>query len=286
MGSASVIGRFHLRGAARALSLVCWAGQDGLRKPVRTGLLHEPTLGRQFLLRQPPVDGRATIEGRELHHLARVLRARPGDEVVVFDGQGARYRASLEDLDLESARVRILEILEPSTPALELTIATSTPKGGRGDVLVEKLAELGVAQWQPLLLERTPPSGRPGAGRLARWRRLAESASKQCGRGDLLTLGEPCSLSELIERAPIEGRLLGSPSASAQRLTDLLQANASGRVWTLVIGPEGGPTPSEEAQLAEASFQPVRFADLVLRVETAALTAAAVFAAWCGGHAS
>ncbi len=236
-------------------------------------------MGRQFLLSEPPVDGRAKIDGGEFHHLVHVLRARVGDEITVFDGGGGRFRAALESLAHEAASVRILEPLASTGSTMSVQIASSTPKGGRVDVLVEKLAELGVVSWQPLLMERTPPSGRPGPGRLERWKRLAEAASKQCGRADLLTIAEPRPLEDVLESTSSEGRIFGCLDTSSSSLIERIRERPRCQDWSIVIGPEGGASAAEEGRLVEAGFRAARWAGHVLRVETAAIAAASVLAA-------
>ncbi|MEQ8762695.1 MAG: RsmE family RNA methyltransferase [Planctomycetota bacterium] len=219
------------------------------------------------------------LSGAELHHLARVLRAEPGDEVVVFDGRGQRFLARVTSIDSHTAELSVIETLaDEVSPALEVTIACSPPKGSRTEVLVEKLAELGIARWQPLILERTPPSGRPGPGKFQRYERIAEAASKQSGRADLLEIAPPVDLDTFASDPRHEAGVFGSP-ASEVTLPAHLAEHAAQTAWSCVLGPEGGLTPKEEALLQHRGFVPVRLGATVLRIETAAIAAAAHFAA-------
>ncbi|HEX5102258.1 MAG TPA: RsmE family RNA methyltransferase, partial [Pirellulaceae bacterium] len=105
---------------------------------------------------EPPIDlPHVTLTGDEFRHLAAVMRARPGDEVTLFDGSGAEFAARIVHIGKREARLEIIERREVSRELpLELTLAVALPKGERQKWLVEKLTELGVTRLVPLVTER------------------------------------------------------------------------------------------------------------------------------------
>jgi len=244
---------------------------------------------------------RAALEGDELHHLRTVRRLGAGDEVELFDGCGRLARCTLVRLDRRRAEVDVVEVSAADPPRVQLTIATAIPKVGRMDWLVEKATELGAWAVWPLATERGSVRA---AGRQmpAGWRRRAVEAAKQCGRLWLPEIAEPASLDEALARCsadPPDVMLLADPSPGAASLGDVLSAvradhghaprRSSGTSSGVAmppeirivgfVGPEGGFTEEESARLRAAGSRPVRLAEHVLRVETAAVALAAAVAA-------
>src|SRR5262249_16915888 len=129
------------------------------------------------------------VAGPEHHYLCRVLRLRPGDPVVLFDGQGHERDAQLIRVGPRAARLRLSgrrEVALPSGPALTLLVGLA--KGDKMDFIVQKATELGVARIVPVLTERSVirPSERTRvAARQARWNKIAREAARQCGRADV-----------------------------------------------------------------------------------------------------
>jgi 16S rRNA (uracil1498-N3)-methyltransferase len=156
---------------------------------------------------------------------------------------------------------------EPAGPRLALALVNLP----RFDWAVEKAAELGAGEIWPLVCERVKPGlARAGAARAERWRRLAEEARKQCGRPRPLILRPPVTPAELLAAAgPAPGGVFLSPAAGAA------PAPKNSGLWVLV-GPEGGFSPGEEAAFLAAGLKPWCLGPLTLRTETAALAALAL----------
>src|SRR6516162_2770196 len=129
--------------------------------------------------------GEVVLSGPEAHHLATVCRARPGDLVCLFNGDGHEYRARV--VAAERRRVT-LDLFEKASPPRELPfpleVAVPLPKGDRAQFLVEKLTELGVSRFVPLSTRRSVVH--PREARLEKLQRYVIEASKQCGRNVLL----------------------------------------------------------------------------------------------------
>lgn len=210
-----------------------------------------------------PEAGEVVLPQAELHHARRVLRLGDGAEVRVFDATG---REGVGELVGDVARLTGVEV-RPLPPAL--TIAAATPKGERADWMVEKLAELGVTTWVPLLAEHAVV--RPKATKLAKLQRRAIEAAKQADTPGVLRVAQPAA----PEDVAAEGAWLLTLGDDANAPPEL----ATGAELTCLVGPEGGWSDDEERALRSSGCVPVTLAGSVLRIETAALAVAAVVVA-------
>jgi 16S rRNA (uracil1498-N3)-methyltransferase len=232
-------------------------------------------MSERFFISTPPVAGRAVLSGDEARHLVRVLRAKVGDSVTLFDGRGTAWPArvvaiSRNDVDLATAAP--LAIADRCGPLL--TLAVALPKGERQKWLIEKLTELGTGKLVPLVTERGV--AQPTDSAIERLARGVIEACKQCGRNTLLEIDEPMTVAEVVAARPV-----GAVGLVADPCGGPLDA-ASWRTAAEVIGlvgPEGGFTDGELAQTDAAGWKRVAFASHVLRVETAAMALAAAHAA-------
>lgn len=224
----------------------------------------------------PAAGERLTLGAEDAHYLARVCRARAGEQVTLTDGHGVRARALLVEIGRRPlAEVLEVERLEPGRGALLLCGA---PERGRADWMVEKLAELGVSTLQPVHCERAPWS--PAEVRLARWRRLAVAALRQSLGCFLLEVRAPIRLDDALAGLPAGGsRYLAEPAGS---VAGSLSAPVLGTVFGLV-GPAPGLAEGERAVASAAGFQPIALSGNRLRTETAALAWASW---WSGGFVS
>jgi 16S rRNA (uracil1498-N3)-methyltransferase len=229
----------------------------------------------RFYVNSPLARGRMVLDGPEAHHLATVLRARPGDAVCLFNGDGAEYQAVV----VEAARKQVtLDVTDRLTPNRELgyrlEVAAALPKGDRGDFLVEKLTELGVTTFVPLRTRRSVVHPRETRGdRLAR---AVIEASKQCGRNVLMRIEALTDWEDHCRREGLPRRKwlahLGGGPVAAGEPTDV----------ALSVGPEGGFTEEEVAIGRAAGWDVVGLGPRVLRVETAAIALAVLAQAGAG----
>jgi 16S rRNA (uracil1498-N3)-methyltransferase len=234
-----------------------------------------PKPRRTFFYDRPLCQGVYHIEGREARHIAGSLRLGVGDEIALIDGSGRQGIAEIQAVDAaaERVRVRIFEIREAADGS-GLTLAVSVPKDSRMDWLVEKCAELGVDALVPTLFRRSvvrPKEGR--TGKADKWDRIALEASKQSGRPSLLSIPEYHDLAD-VAHIPAELKVLLDPAAE-EPLAGVLAGTPASRVLA-VVGPEGGLEPAEAEALEKAGFRKARLTPFTLRIETAAVAAAAV----------
>jgi 16S rRNA (uracil1498-N3)-methyltransferase len=204
---------------------------------------------------------RPRLSAEDHHHLARVVRLRPGDTVTVSDGAGHWRAARLGDgPDLEAAG----DPMADPPPVPPITVAFAVVKGERPELTVQKLTELGVDRLIPFVAERgvvrwDATKADRQAYRLAT---VARHAAMQCRRTRL----------PQIDRVTTFAEVAGLPGAA---LADLAGDAPSLRHPTVLVGPEGGWAPSEHG----AGLPRVRIGANVLRAETAAITVGALLSA-------
>jgi len=225
----------------------------------------------------PELAGRDEVEliGPEAHHLANVLRAKPGDEVLLFDGHGLECRAAVVAIQGKRVRLQILsrEEVQRELP-WAIVIHAALPKGDRQRWLVEKCVELGVARLVPLRTQRGV--AQPDEGALERLRRYVLEASKQCGRTVLMEIGSPAKWPSEPPAGRAGWAWVAHPSGRPwpEFLHELSAAEKSrialpGEI-ALAIGPEGGFTDAEVEQAVASGWQTLSLGPRILRVETAA----------------
>ena len=232
-------------------------------------------MSERFYLESPPVDGRAVLLAEEARHLARVLRARAGEEVTLFDGRGGSWLGCIERIDRDTVTLAVGPRRESARPPPRLTIAAALPKGERQKWMVEKLTELGCGRLLPLATARSVAEGTSAA--VVRLRRSVIEACKQCGRDRLMAIDDGRGLAALIAtERPAGGVAVVADPVGMESLAAILPP--AGEVLA-VIGPEGGLDDAERAALDAAGFRRVSLGPHVLRIETAAVAVAAVVAA-------
>ena len=215
------------------------------------------------------------------HHLAHVLRLTAGDVLVVFDGRGLEYPATIERMGKSAVTLRVAEPNEVDRESpLRVTLAQGISSGERMDYTVQKAVELGVSAIQPLATERSVVrlSGERAVKRVAHWQAIAVAACEQSGRNVVPQVSPVAAVTGWLANAPPDAlRLTLSPDAEST----LHELERPGSPIVLLVGPEGGLSPRERADARAAGFVGVRLGPRVLRTETAALAAiAAMQALW------
>ena len=216
-------------------------------------------------------------------HVARVLRMAEGDPLVLFNGDGHDYPATITALGKREVQVAVGNgrAVAGESP-LRLTLAQGVARGEKMDLIVQKATELGVACIAPLLTERSEVRLDPARAekRLAHWRAVAASACEQSGRA---------RLPDILPAQPLDAWLAGLTGDAALRLALLPEGDQSLRSLTpapsgamLVVGPEGGLGERDVSALRGADFIGLALGPRVLRTETAGLAALAALQALHG----
>lgn len=219
----------------------------------------------RFYTPEPLTPGEFALTGAEAHHLQAVRRITVGETIQLFNGDGFEYPAEVIGVGKKSVLLQLANPIgvnrEYPTP---LWVASAIPKGDRLDFLIEKLTELGVSRFVPLIAERS--AVRPKADVVAKYERIVIEASKQCGRNVLMKVEPPVSWSTFSDRDDLPGRrLILGPGASSG-------FTRSAEPVVVAVGPEGGWT---DRELERAGWATVSLGPTVLRIETAAIAAAA-----------
>ncbi|MBX9622334.1 MAG: 16S rRNA (uracil(1498)-N(3))-methyltransferase [Gemmataceae bacterium] len=236
----------------------------------------------RFYTPDPLPAGEYVLSGPEAHHLVTVRRFGPGDRVVLFNGDGHDYPAEVVAADRKRT---VLTVGAPVRVDRELPfvveVAAALPKGDRGDFLIEKLTELGVGRFVPLRTARTVVE--PKEARLNKLRQAVIEASKQCGRNVLMRVGPLTEWADYLAAAdrPAVRFLLHPPGEGSQ--AGLPSAVNEGVAFA--VGPEGGFTDDEVTAAEAAGWRRASLGPRVLRVETAAIAAAAWAASLAGRQA-
>jgi 16S rRNA (uracil1498-N3)-methyltransferase len=231
----------------------------------------------------------AHIIGPDHLHLARVLRARAGQSVIVLDGRGNAFRAVLVSIEKNETIAQIEETVTAAPePPVILTIAQALGKGDKFEQVVQHGTEAGASAFVPVRAERCVadvPEAKV-AERVARWQQIAKSAAEQSGRTIIPHVAAPLTFKQLLDEY-VHMRLdpqqpdclLLHPDPSAQPLSRILPTlkkplSRSARcIIVLAIGPEGGWSPAEVLQAQNANIPLVTLGPHILRTETAALVA-------------
>ena len=234
---------------------------------------------RKYIDQSLAPDSVARPEEPGAHYLARVLRLRPGDPVVLFNGDGYDYAGEVLDPRCREIGIHARVPAAAESP-LELVLVQAVGKGDRMDTALQKASELGVFAVQPLFTERTNVrlDGKRLLKRLAHWRGVVVAACEQSGRARVPEVREPCSLADYLAHGASGGRdhvRLALLPGAEQSLASLgMPASAD-----IIVGPEGGFSDPEVKALSLAGALPVSLGPRVLRTETAGPAAIAVLQA-------
>ncbi len=224
---------------------------------------------------------RVALDERACRHVAQVLRLRPGDALILFNGEGGEWRARLQVARRNHCEAEVLEYVDVDRESpLRVTLLQGISRGERMDFTLQKATELGVHAIRPVFCTRTQVrlSGERLEKRLRHWRGVLVHAAEQSGRTRLPELLPPCSFTEALAAHPSGLRLVLDPREA--RTPDRLQAS-EGSVL-LAAGPEGGFTEEERRAAREAGFEGLRLGPRILRTETAALAALAALQTFWG----
>ncbi len=220
-------------------------------------------------------EGDLVLPKAEAHHLRDVLRLQAGAVIELFTDDGRTAEATLLSMTAGEVVARVLRIAQPER-GWAWTIASAVPKGERAEWMIEKISELGAEAFIPLAASRSVvlPEGK---NKLQRWQRIATESARQSRRPGVMRIAPLTSVQDAIRETRIGGYLSTAPDAiSIHRMlsTDLATRDA----LCLFIGPEGGWTDVEMALFEDAGLRGLRLTDTILRVETAAVAAAALVA--------
>lgn len=231
-------------------------------------------------------DTRITITGEDYNHIRNVLRMKPGEKLIVCDGEGTDHYCSISGYDGNTV---IADILESGDTKSELPakvyLFQGMPKKDKMELIIQKAVELGVYEIIPVMTRRVIvklDDDKKEAHKLERWQTIAETAAKQSGRGIIPTVHKAIGFKEALEYSrTMEAALIPYENADntdngmehSRELVKNLRGKGSVAVF---IGPEGGFEESEVKEAVEAGFECISLGKRILRTETAGLTVLSV----------
>jgi len=211
-------------------------------------------------------------------HIEKVLRMSCGDEILVFDGSGAEYRAELISIEKSVCRAKILEkTVSLSEPKIKVWLFQALPKAGKMETIIQKAVELGVYEVVPVMTERCVTkinSKAAGEEKAKRWNKVSVEAVKQCGRGLVPNVREPVSFEEAVAMMknlqiplmPYE--MLGHEGKMGLR--EILDSDRDALEFGILVGPEGGFSDSEAEYAVKNGIKTIGLGRRILRTETVA----------------
>ena len=220
----------------------------------------------------PNLDARpesAVLAADESRHLARSRRLGIGSEIIVFDGLGTTAKAKI--VDINERRTRVALDLTAYAHQIEgrvrLHLAAALPKGDRQAVMLDMVTQIGMTDFTPLLCDRSV--AKFSIRSAARWQKTCLEACKQSRRPWVPRLHHPKLLTEMFNLGDEAERVVWLADSRGGYPTAVQKVTADELI--LLVGPEGGFSPSEWELLSDADIVPVTLAKTVLRTETAAV---------------
>lgn len=216
----------------------------------------------------------------DLHHMMKVLRLKPGDEIEVSDGTAWEYRGVLRVVTAEEGLADIIDKQAfAREPSISITLYQGLPKQGKMELIIQKAVELGVSRIVPVFTDRSVVTDNGKMDKkIQRWQKIADEAVKQCRRGKIPEIGEDLTFSQMAEQLkdydcvlfPYENEEERSLKSGLQGLP------VKPKNLSIIIGPEGGFSDREASLLKEQGALCVTLGKTILRTETAGLAAIAM----------
>jgi 16S rRNA (uracil1498-N3)-methyltransferase len=246
---------------------------------------------RIFIPNIPTKENQISITSEKARYLTTVLRCKKGEELIVFDGEGNCLRTNILRADRKEVIAEVLERFACNTESpINIILVQGLLKGQKMDMVIQKATELGVKEIIPVITERSQPRE---TRKVARWRKIAEEASRQSGRSMIPLVYEPKEFNQfLVQLNQLRrngetvkgrhGRMYGFifwevGGISLKEAVPKISLSQIRRVTDspihLVIGPEGGFTKEEIAIAKEKGFIVTTLGKRILRAETAAISA-------------
>lgn len=221
-----------------------------------------------------PLSSHALLDLSEdgANHIGRVLRMQAGQELMLFDGRGGQYPATIQAVGKKQVTVQLAELdpVEVESP-LAIHFGQVISRGDKMEFTIQKSVELGVTVITPLFSERcgVKLNGERLDKKLEQWQKIAISACEQCGRNRIPEIRPAMELAAWLAEPTEELKLNLHPRAPYS-INTLPEPSHGIR---LLIGPEGGLSAAEIEQAREQGFADMLLGPRVLRTETAGLTA-------------
>ena len=235
----------------------------------------------------------APLSATQAHYLKNVLRLEVGASVLLFNGRDGEYAAELAELKKKGGLAKITAKTREQEREPDLQLLFAPVKRGPLETIIQKAVEIGAARLSPVITERTIA---PKIN-VARLQAIAIEAAEQCGRLTVPQVDEPVKFAGVLAAWPEDRQLMfcdeagedknqewGGREGRALPVLDALKTfDSKSHSWAVLTGPEGGFTGQERATLRAREFvTPVTLGPRILRADTAAITALALWQAALG----
>lgn len=229
---------------------------------------------RFFMAGTNILGGMAIMKGRDAEHV-RVLRLRPGEDMIICDGQGTDYKCRLVKADKEQVEAEVIEVVRcPAEPSVKVTVLCGLPKGDKTDYIIQKSVEAGAEEILFFNSDRCVARPDKPEKKLERWQRIAEEAAKQSGRGIIPQVGWAGDFAGALDVAvKKELGLFMYETGEREALNDVLGANSGITSTAIITGPEGGFAQFEADLARIAGLHICSMGERILRCETAPVVA-------------
>ena len=229
---------------------------------------------RFFMAGTNILGGMAIIKGRDAEHV-KVLRLRPGEDMIICDGQGTDYKCRLVKADKEQVEAEVIEVRRcPAEPNIKVTVLCGLPKGDKTDYIIQKCVEAGAYEIMFFKSDRCIAKPDNVEKKLERWQRIAEEAAKQSGRGiipQVTWAGEYADALNVANQKDLA--LFMYETGEREALPDVLGANSDIQTAAIVTGPEGGFAQFEADLARIVGLHICSMGERILRCETAPVVA-------------
>lgn len=234
-------------------------------------------MARFFMAGTNLMGGRAYIRGQDAEHV-RVLRLRPGDDVVICDGKGTDYRCRLVTNLGDEVEAEVVEVVPcRGEPAVDVTVYAGLPKGERADFLIQKCVEAGAKRIVFFDCERCVAKidGKSMAKKLERFNRISQSAAEQSGRGIVPKVDYIHNYVEMLDSAAKSDAWLFMYETGDDRvpMREAIEAAGDFGSISLTTGPEGGFSLAEAKLAKGAGAVLCSMGERIFRCETAPVVA-------------
>lgn len=212
------------------------------------------------------------LEGEEFHHLSNVMRARVGDKLILFNGDGYFYHAEIEEIAKKYAKIRIINSEKSKNePKIDLTVFQALAKGDKLSLVMQKITEIGASEL--VIFDSEFCDVKANTTRVDRLETIAVSASKQCGRATITKQTGVFKIEEVIEKIKdYDAFYVAYENEDGLTLAkDLISNKDKIKKVAIMIGAEGGFSSSEIESLRYAGAKIVSLGNRILRTETAAI---------------
>lgn len=215
-------------------------------------------------------------------HIAKVLRGKVGDLLLIGDGNGTDYDCVIKEITKKQVTAEILSSHQNlNEPQVEITLYQSLPKGDKMELVIQKCVEIGIHRIVPIKTEHSVVNWDKKADKKTeRWNKISLAAAKQCGRGIIPQVADIITFEQAIEDSKkYDGRIIPyekEEDYSLKRFTKCFSAQENKKSIAVFIGPEGGFSDREIQLAKESGITSVTLGKRILRTETAGLVSTVI----------